>query len=225
LCDPPGHERLASAAALIGLLGTSLSGQNPRPAVQTADALVAAAIADGIAGRAAPCRLPGANGVAVYTPAVRVALAAQAFHGQHQRGPDPRELAPWIVSPRVWVVFNRPDNVASRLHAVAWSRRTPLTDIAVDRAVTGAVEPAGRWRTAPVEVATDLSFLAALGPLPFDEPALAAAFEPGALQPGLWVFARWTLPNKDRLITSGRISEAALRATGGAAVADAGACR
>lgn len=74
----------------------------------------------------------------------------------------------------------------------------------------------GQWKrnealTAGRDVTTDLGFLDAIGGPPFDNAALAAVFDPDRFRPGLDLLAYWTLPDRSRVVSGARLTDADLR--------------
>jgi hypothetical protein len=130
--------------------------------------------------------------VAVYTPFIRVALAA---HTAIQRGHrlSMSTLPPWIVESDVQVVV-RPQNTtfAAQLSPEDLSlTKTPMTQIVLAPRGRGPY-PDGippKWMT------TDLSYLDAVGGPPFTDAVAAAAFDPALMMRNVDVYGYWRKEN------------------------------
>lgn len=132
--------------------------------------------------------------MAVYTPFVRVAMAA---HAAKRRGGrlDMTTLPGWVVERGIHVVirpFSRSAGAASQLFPDDPPlARTPPTHIGLQqrdsKVPSRSIPP--RWTT------TDLSYLAALGGRPFPDAVAAAAFDPDVMVAGLDVYAWWRKEN------------------------------
>lgn len=203
--------RAISSAVVVVLLAQSLSGQGAPPAPHLTEEAIDRALTKGLAGLATPHRTVSA---AIYTPLVRVALAAEAAFQRSHVYLRPEDLPPWITSPHIWVVFRepcrKPDGCMRSTGVPEYYPGQPAAEIAVDDHPT---RPPTADRVRPVKVTSDLSFRSDIGGLPFEDAVLAAAFEPQGLRPGRWVFAYWVLRDGlSRGYASARITDAVLRA-------------
>lgn len=133
--------------------------------------------------------------MAVYTPFIRVAMAA---HAARQRGErlDVSTLPRWVVERDIHVVV-RPANRSAMMARQLFPgdpplAETPVTQIGLQRRDSKlpvqSIPP--RWTT------TDLSYLEALGGRPFPDAVAAAAFDPDLMVTGLDVYAWWRKQNE-----------------------------
>jgi hypothetical protein len=133
--------------------------------------------------------------MAVYTPFIRVALAA---HAARQRGErlDASTLPLWVVERDIHVVVRPADRSASMARLLFPAdpplAETPITQIGLQRHgrlhFLDFIPP--RWMT------TDLSYLTLLGGLPFPDAVAAAAFDPDLLVKDVDVYGWWQKQNE-----------------------------
>lgn len=168
-------------------------------------ALIRDAIAAGEAGSVRPYLLRTPNGtrynIAVYTPFVRVALAAYtAKRGGSQTQLE--HLPEWLTQPDIHVVIRWPHEQPSRVvpDGTMFDRRMKLTQITVapngQRNLVDFIRP--NWMT------TDLSYLDAIGGVPFSDAAGAATFPPELIVANTDVLGWWYKDN-NYFMSSGRI--------------------
>lgn len=173
----------------------------PSESVQLDEASLREAIAFGETSEPEPYLLypgPGPDvdpTMAVYTPFIRVALAA---HVARQRGEhlEVSTLPRWVVERDIHVVIRPADRSAAMARLLFPDdpplAQTPLTQIGLQRRDSKlplqSIPP--RWTT------TDLSYLAALGGRPFPDAVAAAAFDPDFMVTGLDVYAWWRKQNQ-----------------------------
>lgn len=132
--------------------------------------------------------------MAVYTPFVRVAMAA---HTARQRGErlDPSTLPRWVVERDIHIVIRPADRSAAMARLLYPTdpplAETPITHIGLQRRDSKLpLQPIPpRWTT------TDLSYLSALGGRPFPDAVAAAGFDPDLMTAGLDVYAFWQKQN------------------------------
>lgn len=132
--------------------------------------------------------------MAVYTPFVRVALAARtARECGHALRAD--TLPEWIVKPDILVVVRPPSRtsgMSSRLFPDDPPLdQTPITQIALMR----RGQPQFLDFIAPASMTRDLSFLTALGGLPFPDAVGAATFDPKLFLLDVDIYGWWRKGN------------------------------
>jgi hypothetical protein len=137
--------------------------------------------------------------MAVYTPFIRVALAAYTATQRGERL-SVSKLPPWMVETDVHVVV-RPQSTTYAPQFFPEDptlTRTPITQI--------VLTPRGRapWTDGipPKWLTTDLSYLAAIGGAPFEDAVAAAAFDPAVMMQNVDVEGFWKKDN-DYIPTQG----------------------
>lgn len=190
--------------------------------VNLTEALIEEAIADGRAGKIRPYRLSHPiqgsphQQVAVYTPYVRVGLAAA--HREHaSSAASAAELPGWLTEPTLHFVFRAPCQkppceypgnyridqsslplvfVGPRTASVASPSQDRATHQSLPRGVLGpAVESTG--------VSSDLRFLDALGGPPFEGATAVATFGASVIKPSAFVYAVWSFGGDTVRVYSG----------------------
>lgn len=206
--------RLVVLIIAVGTLGSSSLARQAAPVPGLSGEAIEKAIALGIAGRAAPYVFAGSRQAVLYTPLVRVALAAHTLYQRRQLVLEPAHLPPWVAAPRIWVVFSRPCPGPTEVRACLdydW-RRDATLDIALDVAPFTSATAA---RVEPAAIVHELEFLSIVGGPPSDESVVAAAFAADAVKPGLWATALWRFPSRDAVVSTGQITDEVLSATAG----------
>lgn len=196
------------------------AGTFPRSASLTPE-LIEQAVAEGMGDAVvAPYRLlseigtPPNQKAAVYTPFIRVALAARAARARGVEAFDAATLPQWVTAPQVLVVFSAPcrDAPPCSYHGFEFDDTTPLMQVSVAPGIP-ALAASGRRDIIPAAaISTDLSLLGLIGGPPFANARVAATFEPHTFGAGLTVFAAWSLDDGKVIVYSGgRLTEADLR--------------
>jgi hypothetical protein len=176
------------------------------------------AIMRGRNGDVAPYLINGLGGgsrpkAVIYTPFVRVALAAKAGVLTFDGSTILSQVAPqWIASPEVLVVFSRPcpgEPACERGGVVVDPIAESPTRLYIDQRVTQRPSPV------PPAVATPIRMLALrdlqwLGTIPVEGPTVAATFSPQEFMAGARVAAEWGRWNTVVFIVGGYIKEAHL---------------
>lgn len=204
---PPGRLLLCGvlAGATMVLLPVHMAarGTQAAPALSRVAELDEASLAEAVrlgeVSEPAPYLLyhdPGSDEatMAVYTPFIRVAMAA---HAARKRGGrvDVTTLPRWVVERDILLVVRPADGSAAMARLLFPAdpplAQTPPTQIGLQRRDSKlpfqSIPP--RWTT------TDLSYLAALGGRPFPDAVAAAAFDPDLMVTGLDVYAWWRKQN------------------------------
>ena len=128
---------------------------------------------------------------AVYTPFVRVALAAHAAHDKGERL-DPENIPEWVVEPVVYIAFRWYCCDGDHGDMASYHPLEPF-----DYALAVPGRPAGLRNIAapPLWVERDLSLLNAFGGVPYSDVVLLAGYPlPALSQPGDFVIYR-NVPN------------------------------
>ncbi len=205
-----------SLFALGNLVSSPQEHTFPQSAYMTPEQ-VREAMAAGTTADVSPYRLhdeigarPGPT-AAVYTPFVRVALAAKAAQRSNDDGSVPPHWPQWVTAPNVIVVFARPCGAQScQVDDQTLEDDAPVSQVGIARLMETVELPRSATAFRAVAVTRELAFLDVLGGPPFENAILAATFEPEAFRPGLTVFASWTLA-KTRFYSGGVISANDLR--------------
>ena len=153
----------------------------------------------GNAGKARPYHLYSKGfkaepSMAVYTPFVRVGMAAQEAR---RRGGsiEVTRLPAWVTEATVHVVV-RPPHRVDETTLKAFPGASSLKDVPI--AQIGLSSPQGAIfhnYIAPISVVRDLSYLDIFGGKPFDDAAAAAVFEPMQMTRGVDVYGWWRNEN------------------------------
>jgi hypothetical protein len=211
--------RLYAGMVMAGLIASPFQAPSlPDSAYLTPESMIQA-VALGQKDDLVPYRLrheigvPPTQKTAVYTPFIRVALAARAAKLRTDTTFDASRLPQWVTAPDVLVVFGAPcaSALPCRYGDEEYDRDTPLTQVSVGPLLKTPQAPYAPGFVKARDISYDLSFLDVLGGPSFSNAMLAARFEPGALKPGLTLFARWTLPSGSLVYSGGVIAEADLR--------------
>jgi hypothetical protein len=125
---------------------------------------------------------------AVYTPFIRVALAAQLAFRRENAELDPADLPTWITEPVVWVVFPPPCLPGCPPAFIHDDDHRRLGVVGISEDMSNRAMPVAR----PIRVLQDMTQFARLGVLPFADASVAAAFQPLLFRSGWTVFALWT---------------------------------
>lgn len=186
--------RALSVTVMISALPTQVL---PEPAARTR-----IAVAQGVAAETAvgpylfqpgnQIGIPGSPSAAVYTPFVRVAMAARVAR-DNGRTFDPEDAPEWITAPLIYVVFRSPCPVAPPCTLGTFDYAGQPPDLAAAWTEAGSYIRPGPDALAQ-ELIHDLSFLDAIGGLPFEHAVVAAAFQPEQLREGVRLIARWKSP-------------------------------
>jgi hypothetical protein len=146
----------------------------------------------------------------VYTPFIRVALAAMHARRRGNSDFDPSRLPEWMTNPLVYVAFSAPCGVETpscEIGGEQFDLHTPFSWVLIAPTVVMRPPP-GVGVSTPKQIIGDMTIFESLGGPPFGNVRLVAAFEPEAFRPGLTVFAQWPSPSgKTVALSGGRISE------------------
>jgi hypothetical protein len=148
--------------------------------------------------------------IAVYTPFIRIAMAAHI--AKQQGGHVTAESLPaWVTEPTVYVLVRWPceRDVCTSIDGTETFTKDMTPRVSAGRLGGGA--PGFDSATQPLWVTTDLSNLRALGELPFDGAVAAAGFAPHVLKPDIDFYAWWR-KGIHTLVSSGRLEAAYLQA-------------
>jgi hypothetical protein len=199
------HHLLSTAlAALIVPAWITVSAQSAQggrtfpESAQLDDRLLREAVALGESGKPEPYWLyprpgPRTANAAVYTPFIRVALAAYAAAQRGERL-STGTLPDWVKDPAVHVVVRAQNS--SGVHEMFFPddpplARTPITQIAL----VPHGKPPGSTFIEPKWLTRDLSYLDAIGGAPFPNAVAAAAFDARAMVQDVDVFGWWRKEN------------------------------
>lgn len=197
---------------------SSIEPRFPRSTVLTGDD-IEEAIVRGRASEVTPYllnRVIGGGSIpraAIYTPFVRVALAAMAGRLTFDGARILSEVAPqWIASPDVLVVFGSPcpgEQICEFGGEAVDPRGVSPTRIYIHPQDGSRSSPGPGNVATPIRV-VPMSDLRWLGTIPVNEPVVAATFSPHEFRDGSAVVAEWGRRDGISFLAGGRIQQTEL---------------
>jgi hypothetical protein len=200
--------KVSTIVTMTLLMSPSLDQQQP---LRLEDRLVQASIEEGTTGAVSPYRLraeigqPSSQRVAIYTPYVRVALAA-AQAAREQRPLHVDDLPAWVTEPVVYVVFRAPcANPPCEYEGLRLDPALPPAAVRVGPLLS--TDNAAESTVDAIKVVHDLSFLNAIGGPPFENAVVMAVFRSEDLRLRTSVYARWDVSATVRAYSGGQIRQ------------------